>query len=36
VIAFPKSSEGRDLMGGAPAAITPEQRRLYHLEPAVA
>jgi len=32
VIAFPKSSEGRDLMSGAPASITQEQRTLYHLD----
>jgi len=33
VIAFPKSGEGRDLMAGAPAPITQEQRALYHLPP---
>jgi len=32
VIAFPKSSEGRDLMAGAPAVITEEQKYLYHLK----
>jgi len=31
VIAFPKSGEGRDLMAGAPAVITEEQKHLYHL-----
>lgn len=31
VIAFPKSSEGRDLMSGAPTSITEEQYKLYHL-----
>jgi len=31
VIAFPKSSEGKDLMGDAPAEITADQRKLYHL-----
>jgi len=31
VIAFPKSAEGRDLMAGAPANITKEQKLLYHL-----
>ena len=31
VIAFPKSAEGRDLMAGAPATITKEQKLLYHL-----
>ena len=32
VIAFPKSAEGRDLMAGAPATISKEQKLLYHLE----
>ena len=32
VIAFPKSNEGKDLMGGAPAEITQEQRDLYHVK----
>ncbi len=32
VIAFPKSSEGKDLMAGAPAAITDEDRKYYHLK----
>jgi len=32
VIAFPKSGDGRDLMAGAPADISPEQRTLYHLD----
>merc|ERR1712226_806367 len=31
VIAFPKSSEGRDLMSGAPTSISEEQYKLYHL-----
>ncbi|XP_077554375.1 aspartate--tRNA ligase, mitochondrial-like [Haemaphysalis longicornis] len=31
VIAFPKSAEGRDLLGGAPAPIGDRERRLYHL-----
>jgi len=31
VIAFPKSSDGRDLMSGAPTHITQEQCKLYHL-----
>lgn len=31
VIAFPKSAEGRDLLGGAPAPIDPQERQLYHL-----
>ncbi|XP_034950457.1 aspartate--tRNA ligase, mitochondrial isoform X2 [Chelonus insularis] len=31
VIAFPKSMEGRDLMSGAPADISEEERKLYHL-----
>jgi len=33
VIAFPKSGEGRDLMAGAPAEITAEQKQMYHLVP---
>jgi len=32
VIAFPKSNDGKDLMSGAPAEITRDQRSLYHLE----
>lgn len=32
VIAFPKSSDGKDLMGDAPAEITAEERKLYHLK----
>jgi aspartyl-tRNA synthetase len=32
VIAFPKSSEGRDLMSGAPGAIQDEDRTFYHLK----
>ncbi|XP_070384590.1 aspartate--tRNA ligase, mitochondrial isoform X5 [Dermacentor albipictus] len=31
VIAFPKSAEGRDLLGGAPAPIDLHERQLYHL-----
>ena len=31
VIAFPKSSEGKDVMSGAPANITEEQKHYYHL-----
>jgi len=31
VIAFPKSSEGKDVMSGAPANITDEQKHYYHL-----
>jgi len=33
VMAFPKTGDGRDPMSGAPAAITEEQRALYHLKP---
>lgn len=36
VIAFPKSAEGRDLMGGSPTPISPHERQLYHLGPAPA
>uniref|UniRef100_A0A131Z0L0 Aspartyl-tRNA synthetase n=1 Tax=Rhipicephalus appendiculatus TaxID=34631 RepID=A0A131Z0L0_RHIAP len=36
VIAFPKSAEGRDLMGGSPSPISPHERQLYHLGPAPA
>ena len=32
VIAFPKSAEGRDLMSGAPAHITDQQKQFYHLK----
>jgi len=32
VIAFPKSSEGKDLMSGAPAEIEEAQYSLYHLK----
>lgn len=32
VIAFPKSAEGRDLMGGAPAPLAPKEKKLYHLD----
>jgi len=32
VIAFPKSSEGRDLMAGAPASITKEQKEMYFIK----
>ncbi|XP_075736825.1 aspartyl-tRNA synthetase, mitochondrial isoform X2 [Rhipicephalus microplus] len=31
VIAFPKSAEGRDLMGGSPSPISAHERQLYHL-----
>ena len=31
VIAFPKSSDGRDLMAGAPSDISREEHELYHL-----
>ena len=31
VIAFPKSSDGRDLMAGAPSDISREEYELYHL-----
>ena len=32
VIAFPKTMEGRDLMAEAPAIISEEEKRLYHLK----
>jgi aspartyl-tRNA synthetase len=32
VIAFPKSGEGRDLMAGAPASITKEQKEMYFIK----
>ena len=32
VIAFPKSSEGKDLMSRAPAPILDEDREYYHLQ----
>ncbi|KAF0288861.1 Aspartate--tRNA(Asp/Asn) ligase [Amphibalanus amphitrite] len=32
VIAFPKSSDGRDLMAGAPSDISREEYELYHLK----
>ena len=32
VIAFPKSSQGHDVMCGAPAAITPQELSEYHLK----
>eukprot|EP00092_Neocalanus_flemingeri_P032647 GFUD01035512.1.p1 GENE.GFUD01035512.1~~GFUD01035512.1.p1 ORF type:complete len:610 (-),score=148.35 GFUD01035512.1:82-1911(-) len=32
VIAFPKSAEGKDLMSGAPAEISEEEKILYHLK----
>ncbi|KAK0171296.1 hypothetical protein PV328_009043 [Microctonus aethiopoides] len=31
VIAFPKTMEGRDLMSGAPAEISKEEYKMYHL-----
>jgi len=35
VIAFPKSSEGKDVMSGAPANITEEQKHYYHLSDSI-
>ncbi|KAJ8672481.1 hypothetical protein QAD02_003740 [Eretmocerus hayati] len=32
VIAFPKTIEGRDLMSNAPASISDEDKRLYHIQ----
>jgi len=32
VIAFPKSSDGKDIMSGAPSEISEEQKKLYHLK----
>ncbi|XP_070156119.1 aspartate--tRNA ligase, mitochondrial [Polyergus mexicanus] len=32
VIAFPKTIEGRDLMSGAPDAISDEVKKLYHIQ----
>lgn len=32
VIAFPKSFRGRDLMGNAPAYVTPEELEPYHIQ----
>lgn len=32
VIAFPKSSEGRDLMSKAPIPVTPEELKLYNIQ----
>ena len=31
VIAFPKSSEGKDLMSGAPSSISEDEKNIYHL-----
>lgn len=33
VIAFPKGSDGKDPLCGAPCEILPEERQLYHLAP---
>ena len=35
VIAFPKGFAGQDLMSGAPADISDEEKRMYHLVPRV-
>lgn len=32
VIAFPKTIEGRDLMSEAPATISDEDKKLYHIQ----
>lgn len=32
VIAFPKSIEGQDLMGGAPDIISDDLKRLYNIQ----
>ncbi|XP_076620994.1 aspartyl-tRNA synthetase, mitochondrial isoform X1 [Colletes latitarsis] len=32
VIAFPKTTEGRDLMSGAPAPISDKEKMLYHIQ----
>jgi aspartyl-tRNA synthetase len=32
VIAFPKSAEGKDLMAGAPAQITDQQKEMYFIK----
>lgn len=32
VIAFPKGIDGRDLLSGAPIAISKEEQKLYHLK----
>ncbi|XP_078048066.1 aspartyl-tRNA synthetase, mitochondrial isoform X2 [Augochlora pura] len=34
VIAFPKTTEGRDLMSGAPVSITDKDKLLYHIQTA--